>query len=372
VTIKVINCGFSYYCAQKTHNLLEAVREISEESKFVLFLDDDAEMNSGILKELVRVLEERPEVMIVSGWPMVHIPADRTRVSFASYMAQSYYMLLLLGLHRFSGRAEGIWGGCLLWRREELLSERVGVIEAWEAHGYSDDMIMGGRASKVGGEMIIPAQAFLPSAVAPGYSLKDHWNYVFRQMFVCDTYYDMHDRIRNLWLLLGVSVVLLVPCIVYHALVLLSVIAIVHRAATDPLRYSTQLLASFENQRCGAAPFGLSCDGLLLAVFAHYLLFSETCLFASHGVAKLCEMMQPNEGDGRYHHTINRLKFRFLHFFGFFIHCIFHSSAAVRALFSALRSQHPACFEHSASLRDWLANPRVTDLGAVQQPRRVV
>ena len=67
--------------------------------------------------------------------------------------------------------------------------------------GYSDDMIMAGRASKVNRKIFIPPVAVLPSMydlsvqcflasrlknrrMKDDYSVRNHWNYIRRQMFV--------------------------------------------------------------------------------------------------------------------------------------------------------------------------------------------
>jgi hypothetical protein len=42
--------GLSFYCSQKIHNLLEGVKQISADSDYVLFLDDDAQMSPDIMR----------------------------------------------------------------------------------------------------------------------------------------------------------------------------------------------------------------------------------------------------------------------------------------------------------------------------------
>jgi len=332
VTIKVVNCGLTWYCTQKIHNLLEATCEISPDSKYVLFLDDDAEMRSEILKEMIRCLETKPDVMIASGWPHDYISSNTRSIPFSGYMMRGYRSLSSISLHRPSGYVDGIWGGCLLWRRDELLSDQVGVIEAWEACGYSDDMIMGGRTKSQRKMMVVPAHAFLPTKIQGDYSVRKHWNYIFRQMYVCDTYHDIYDRLNNLQLLVGASFLLLVPCIFFHLQVLFSAIAVMHRAVTDPWRFTPSRLVSSQGPGCGDAPWNLSCDALLLLILLVYLCWSEASFTATRGMDRICELMQPNRGDGRYAHQISQLTYRFNFFFGMIAHCILHASAAVWAL----------------------------------------
>ncbi|EKX33759.1 hypothetical protein GUITHDRAFT_147691 [Guillardia theta CCMP2712] len=197
--VNVVVCGLSFYCTQKIHNLLEGVSQISKESNYVLFLDDDAQMSSRILLSLMDVLDRDDKVLI--AYRMLSVIA----------LGQKYPTVL--------------WGGCLLLRTRDLFDDKVGILQAWEDCGYSDDMIMAGRASKVNKKIFIPPVAVLPSMMKEDYSVRNHWNYIRRQMFVCDTYSDIFDRMNNLFLLIVICIiVLLVGCLTFQVLILASLV----------------------------------------------------------------------------------------------------------------------------------------------------
>lgn len=75
-TIKVVNCGLSFYSSQKIHNLLQGVACINKSAEYVLFLDDDAQMSSTILSDLLFALETESDCLIASGWPNDYLPPN--------------------------------------------------------------------------------------------------------------------------------------------------------------------------------------------------------------------------------------------------------------------------------------------------------
>jgi cellulose synthase/poly-beta-1,6-N-acetylglucosamine synthase-like glycosyltransferase len=92
--IKVVSCGLSFYCSQKIHNLLKGVTFVNKDADYVLFLDDDAQMSSNILSDLIYALESDPEALVASGWPNDYIPPSATGTpSFASFMLLGYCCL---------------------------------------------------------------------------------------------------------------------------------------------------------------------------------------------------------------------------------------------------------------------------------------
>ena len=173
VEIKIVSCGLSFYCSQKIHNLLKGITLVNREAHYVLFLDDDAQMSSRILSDLVYALETEPDVLIASGWPNDYLPPNAAFTpTFASFMLLGYRVLSHLSMGTLYPTV--LWGGCLLLRRSELLDPQIGIIEAWKQSGYSDDMIMIGRVRKAQRKIVIPPSAFLPSKIERDYSLQRH------------------------------------------------------------------------------------------------------------------------------------------------------------------------------------------------------
>lgn len=173
VEIKIVSCGLSFYCSQKIHNLLKGITLVNREAHYVLFLDDDAQMSSRILSDLVYALETEPDVLIASGWPNDYLPPNAAFTpTFASFMLLGYRVLSHLSMGTLYPTV--LWGGCLLLRRSELLDPQIGIIEAWKQSGYSDDMIMIGRARKAQRKIVVPPSAFLPSKIERDYSLQRH------------------------------------------------------------------------------------------------------------------------------------------------------------------------------------------------------
>jgi len=332
VSIKVVVAGLSYYSSQKIHNLLVGVAQCSSDSEYVLLLDDDAEMSSAILRDLVACLRNDPRVLVASGWPHEYVAPDCPRVSCAGYMLLGYRLLSYLGIA--SEHTKVLWGGCLLLRRADLVSPKVGILEAWRNSGYSDDMIVGGRAHRLGMFISIPPKAILPARLDPSYSVARHWNYVRRQMFVLDTYADKHDRNVNLFLLVVVSIGGLVfSCLNMQVFAVFSFLSLVCRLAYPEARSAMveRLSTQWSNSpACGlvyAPPEAL----LLVSIFMCTCAF--LCgLLAASGITGMCEKVSARPKS--YTHRLNPLVYAVGTFLGLAAQCIMQASAACIALIS--------------------------------------
>jgi len=323
--ITIVSCGLSFYCSQKIHNLLKAVTLVNKDSDYVLFLDDDAQMSSTILSDLVYTLETDAEVLIASGWPHDYFPPDLTMTpTFASFMLLGYRLLSHLSMGTLYPTV--LWGGCMLMRRSELMDPTIGVLEAWKASGYSDDMIVIGRARKFGRKIAIPPTAFLPSRIQQGYTLQQHVNYMRRQMFVCGTYHDTHDRLNNLFLLIVVSMVFVVfGCFNFQFLTIYSLGGILFALVSEP---QTLLPTAFmQPHQCGMLQS--SPVALYFAVLAAATLWVYAKLSCYRSAILVCEHVA-----GRpmmYSNTIGPIRFGVLLFLGVAAQCVVHSVAAAVA-----------------------------------------
>ena len=343
--IKIVSCGLSFYCSQKIHNLLKGITLINKEAEYVLFLDDDAQMSSAILSDLVHALETDSEVLIASGWPNDFIPPDMSSTpTFASFMLLAYRILSHLSMGTLYPTV--LWGGCLLWRRAELLDSRIGVLEAWQESGYSDDMIMIGRCRKAHRKIVIPPSAFLPSRIEHSYTLERHVNYIRRQMFVCGTYHDIYDRLNNLFLLVVVCIILvLLGCFNFQLLVVYSVWSFLRLAVTDPLSFLPTQLA--QPQLCGHVMASPAALHLLVLVAAVAWMRAMALCYKS--VVAVCERSAGRPGT--YSHSMNPFKFTAMLWFGFMAQCLLQSSSAALAFCTDNIVWSGACLNASVSGR---------------------
>jgi len=323
--IKIVSCGLSFYCSQKIHNLLKGVTLIHKDSDYVLFLDDDAQMSSTILSDLVYTLEADAEVLIASGWPNDFFSPDLEFMpTFASFMLLGYRCLSHLSMGTLYPTV--LWGGCMLLRRSELMDPTIGVLEAWKASGYSDDMIMIGRARKAGRKIAIPPTAFLPSRIEQDYSMQRHVNYIRRQMFVCGTYHDTYDRLNNLFLLTVVSMVFVVfGCFNFQFLALYSLGGVLFALVNEP--HTLLPSALMQPHQCGQLQ--ASPAALYLAVLAAAVLWVYAKMSCYRSVILVCEHVA-----GRpkaYSNTIGSLRFAALLFLGLAAQCALQGVAAAIA-----------------------------------------
>lgn len=321
--IKVIACGLAFYCSQKIHNLLEGVSMIASDSDFVLFLDDDASMPPDALKVLIRTLHEQPNVMVASGWPHDYLPPDE-KDCMAHFLLKGYRLLSYMSIA--TDDSVGVWGGCTLVRRKDLMDSTVGILEAWQDRGYSDDMIIGGRCRKMGKKIFVPIAAMLPARMDPDYNFKRHVNFSRRQMFVCSTYSDVFDLMQNYFLLVVASFFgTIFGCFNFCALSVLGSLLLLHRL----LHF--QLLARLAlAMPCGH--FSLSPETLLLPVL---LLCSVFVLFMNlsyDSIGAVCERMAGEKG--AYTPRQSRAYIVGMTFLGLAAQCLTLSSCAALALFT--------------------------------------
>lgn len=214
----------------------------------------------------------------------------------------------------------------MLLRRSELMDPTIGVLEAWKASGYSDDMIIIGRARKAGRKIAIPPTAFLPSRIEQDYTMQRHVNYVRRQMFVCGTYHDTYDRLYNLFLLTVVSMGFVVfGCFNFQFLALYSLGGILLALVSEPQTLLPSAL--MQPQQCGQLQ--ASPAALYLAVLAAAALWVYAKVSCYRSVILVCEHVA---GRPRiYSNTIGSIRFAALLFLGLAAQCVLQGVAAAIA-----------------------------------------
>lgn len=99
----------------------------------------------------------------------------------------------------FSLLEEGpfVWGGCMAFRADDLRTDRVGLIQGWLEGGYSDDLLVTSTCGERQLRIQSPKSAIFAQLVGPC----DFWafiNYLYRQLYVLDTYCTPAGRKLNL------------------------------------------------------------------------------------------------------------------------------------------------------------------------------
>ena len=73
-TIQVIISGASSSCSQKIHNVQRGILEASQDSKYVICLDDDVQLHPGFLQRAVEHMEADPSAFMLTGQPLPLLP----------------------------------------------------------------------------------------------------------------------------------------------------------------------------------------------------------------------------------------------------------------------------------------------------------
>eukprot|EP00775_Hariotina_reticulata_P008153 gene8153-8346_t len=127
-------------------------------------------------------MEHDDSLFMATGYPfdIVTLPTDSSWASSSwiarllMHAAASYHLPLLIG---FSVADKGSF--------------------VWREGGYSDDLLLAGYCAATQRSIGLPASALFPQLLAPGCTWKQYWNYLRRQLFVLDTYYNRHNQVIN-------------------------------------------------------------------------------------------------------------------------------------------------------------------------------
>ncbi|KAF5458966.1 hypothetical protein F2P56_022958, partial [Juglans regia] len=136
VDAKVIVAGLSTTCSQKIHNQLVGVEKMHNETKYVLFLDDDVRLHPGSIGALTAEMEKNPDIFIQTGYPL-----DLPSGSLGSYCIYEYHMPCSMGFAT-GGKTFFLWGGCMMMHADDFRVDRYGVVSGLRDGGYSDDMTL--------------------------------------------------------------------------------------------------------------------------------------------------------------------------------------------------------------------------------------
>lgn len=224
--VRIVFAGYATTSSQKIWNQMTGVKAIANDTKFVLFLDDDIMLRPSTVPAFVAEMEGRSDIFILTGYPLdVPNPA-----SMGTYCALAFHLPLSIGFST-GGATTFVWGGCMMMRAEDWRENSHGLVTALENGGYSDDMTLAAIASASKQLVVVPSYAVFEHDMSPGWSLRRYWNYLRRQTYVLETYSSLFNCVLNRVLLvmhsllsMGFTFPLFIACLHSLALVYLSVL----------------------------------------------------------------------------------------------------------------------------------------------------
>ncbi|CAH9098598.1 unnamed protein product [Cuscuta europaea] len=191
VDTKIIVAGLSTTCSQKIHNQLVGVEKMHKDTKYVLFLDDDARLHPGSIGALTVEMENNPEIFIQTGYPL-----DLPSGSLGSYCIYEYHMPCSMGFAT-GGKTFFLWGGCMMMRADDFRTNRHGVVSQLRDGGYSDDMTLAAIAGANQRLITSPPVAVFPHPLATDLTFPRYWNYLRKQTFVLESYTTKVNWLMN-------------------------------------------------------------------------------------------------------------------------------------------------------------------------------
>ncbi|KAJ6993865.1 hypothetical protein D5086_023204 [Populus alba] len=191
IDARIVVAGLSTTCSQKIHNQLIGVEQMHKDSRYVLFLDDDARLHPGSIGALTAEMEKNPEIFIQTGYPL-----DLPSGSLGSYCIYEYHMPCSMGFAT-GGKTFFLWGGCMMMHADDFRYDRCGVVSGLRDGGYSDDMTLAALAGAHKRLITSPPVAVFPHPLSSDLSFSRYWNYLRKQTFVLESYTSKVNWIMN-------------------------------------------------------------------------------------------------------------------------------------------------------------------------------
>ncbi|MCL2218568.1 MAG: glycosyltransferase family 2 protein [Chitinispirillia bacterium] len=124
--------GLATECAQKNHNMLAALREVSDNSEVFVFADSDIKPAAHWLKEIVLPLQDQ-KVTVTTGFRWL-ISAKGTVGELCHAYVNIFIYTCFCAACYFGG--VGLWGGTMAIRRRDF--EELGVAKKWSRASVDD------------------------------------------------------------------------------------------------------------------------------------------------------------------------------------------------------------------------------------------
>ncbi|CAA7411000.1 unnamed protein product [Spirodela intermedia] len=191
IDAKIVVAGLSEACSQKIHNQLVGIQKMHQDSKYVLFLDDDVRLHPGSIGALTAEMEKNPEIFIQTGYPL-----DLPSGSLGSYCIYEYHMPCSMGFAT-GGRTFFLWGGCMMMHADDFRNDLYGLVSGLKNGGYSDDMTLAAVAGAHKRLITSPPVAVFPHPLASDLSFSRYWNYLRKQTFVLESYISDVNWLMN-------------------------------------------------------------------------------------------------------------------------------------------------------------------------------
>ena len=141
-------------------SLLAGIGAAHPQAGYVLCIDDDVQLHPTFLASLITDMEAAPDLRFATGYPF-DIPPPGGAASIWSFAALAYHLPLVVAFS-IRARTHFVWGGCMLFRGEDLRRDSLGVLGAWAEGGYSDDLTVAARATQLGLHVFCPSYAIFP------------------------------------------------------------------------------------------------------------------------------------------------------------------------------------------------------------------
>ena len=167
----VILCGRAKTCSQKLHNIVTGINALKSgkgefvfglvrfvslhwfrprlpkthtETRFtrlalvgsgvdweyVMFLDDDIRLHSKLLDNLAETLSVNKEAFMCTAYPFDVPCSDAESLSVLSFCVAAYHLRLIIAFS-LGYATTFVWGGCMMYRKEDLVHDAYGLVSSW-------------------------------------------------------------------------------------------------------------------------------------------------------------------------------------------------------------------------------------------------
>ena len=204
VGVKV--CERAKTCSQKLHNIISGIDYVSKQTAsgtssgtgradwdYMLFLDDDIKIHQYLFDNLVDTLEQNIKAFMCTAYPF---DVPELESGFVPYCVAAYHLRLIIAFS-LGYTTTFVWGGCMLFRTEDLIQDAHNLVSSWRNGGYSDDLIASSvsQANKL--TIMCNPSSILLQELPRDITFQQYWNYMSRQVFVLDTYTSGWHKILN-------------------------------------------------------------------------------------------------------------------------------------------------------------------------------
>ncbi|KAG9395726.1 Ceramide glucosyltransferase [Carpediemonas membranifera] len=193
IPITLATAGLSWHSSQKCHAQLCGVAQTSAQSKYILFMDEDAVLTRSTIPALVHSLATNPDTFAATGLGFDY-PVPGTPLW--SYLLLAYRTINMTAF--ITERPNFAWGGCLMMRREDFFVNKYAICDAIRDGAFAIDMTISHICKRVGQTISAPVAAMYSAPLRP-LRFGSYLRFVRSQLFVLGTRSQASfDRLQNL------------------------------------------------------------------------------------------------------------------------------------------------------------------------------